>query len=145
MLSLSQLIAQEDNSLLTVYGEVGGIVLPCLGCESGGSDLIFSAQFSGERNKGRNATATRFSMGAIIRDDQWHPKVSLSGVLLTGKGNSHFEVDYGVMFSGAVDPKLLPIINLGYRFQDLSESGMVFRAGLGLEYLGPYISVGRSF
>lgn len=137
--------AQKDSVTLAVYGELGGMSFPCLGCDSGGSDGFLSIQATLERNRNSNATATRFILGAMNNSGDWYPKIVITGVYLSGKGKSHFELDYGLMWSKGVDPPLLPIVNIGYRFQDLQEPGTIFRIGLGLEYVGPYIGYGITF
>ena len=72
------LTAQDIPVGYTFYGSVGGISLPCLGCDSGGSDAILSIQGSFERNRKRNATASRLTLGAMLRDDVWSPKIAFS-------------------------------------------------------------------
>lgn len=139
-------LAQTEEVGFSVYGETGGLAFPCLGCEGGGADVIFSLQAAGEVNRKRNATATRFALGIMRRDEEWYLKTAITGVWLSGKGKkSHFEIDYGAMLTAATDPAFLPILNLGYRFQDLNNPGPVFRMGLGLEFIGPYLSYGFSF
>ncbi|MEX0987981.1 MAG: hypothetical protein WD052_10935 [Bacteroidales bacterium] len=58
----------------------------------------------------------------------------------------HIEFDYGVNL--LVDPGSrffpLPTLSLGYRYQDLSKNGFLFRGGLNLG-ISPYISVGYAF
>ena len=70
-----------------------------------------------------------------------------NGQSLWGKQKNHFELDYGAavlwdIYDSEVYP--LPILNLGYRYQDFSKSGFVFRVGVGTEF-GGYLSFGGSF
>ena len=73
----------------------------------------------------------------------------LSLNLLIGSGNNYFETDLGMRFTSFskqsnkdISP-LLPIINLGYRYQRLNGKGLIFRSFIGLSGIG--IGVGKAF
>ena len=68
--------------------------------------------------------------------------------MITGKKNKHFEFNAG-SFLGVYEkrsnkniPFLLPILNIGYRYQK-PEGGFIFRANAGIVALG--ISIGYAF
>ena len=56
----------------------------------------------------------------------------------------HMELDYGFNFIWNGGPLPLPTLAIGYRYQDLRTSGLVFRAGLNFGII-PYIGIGYAF
>ena len=128
-----------------IYLNVGGIILPCLGCEGGEPDGIGNLQGTFESSRGNPSSSARYTVGLQTRNGDPHLQVSWTGVLLTGKKKNHFEFDYGIMYSRAIDPSVLPIVNLGYRYQDFENTGFILRLGMGLEQIGFYLSMGKVF
>lgn len=68
--------------------------------------------------------------------------------LLSGdkKPNEILELNGGLLTyfrNGTV--RALPLVNVGYRYQNLEKPGLILRYGIGTEILGFYISLGYSF
>lgn len=58
----------------------------------------------------------------------------------------HLELNYGVNLLTDLRSSLepLPKLSLGYRYQDLSRKGFIFRVGMNL-FVIPYLSIGYAF
>ncbi|MCS5623663.1 MAG: hypothetical protein NZ735_06880 [Candidatus Marinimicrobia bacterium] len=62
--------------------------------------------------------------------------------MLTGAGKHHFETSAGIFISPALNSSVLPLLDLGYRFQN-PEGGFVFRGKVGT--LGVGVGIGYAF
>ncbi|NOY37504.1 MAG: hypothetical protein GXO83_08000 [Chlorobi bacterium] len=68
---------------------------------------------------------------------------------LIGKGDHHFEIDFGLrytLFNKNSDKGItpfFPVFNLGYRYQRRDGKGLVFRSFIGLSGAG--IGIGKAF
>ena len=89
---------------------------------------------------------TAFRAGFSIYDLGYSFPVSIVTVF-NRKSPHHIELNYGLNLIVKEQTTFLPwpILNSGYRYQKLTGKGIVFRAGIGLEYIGPYVGLGYSF
>jgi hypothetical protein len=62
--------------------------------------------------------------------------------MLTGKGKNHFEANGGIFYVYSDDLSVLPLIDVGYRFQK-PQGGFIFKAKAG--FLGIGIGLGYAF
>ena len=74
--------------------------------------------------------------------------IPVSGVTIVYlKTPHHIEFNYGLNVIVKEQTTILPwpVLNAGYRYQKFNQNSFIFRVGLGLEYIGPYVGVGYAF
>lgn len=91
----------------------------------------------------REGSITGISLGFGIWDEGYELPLHL--VTLWNKHSVHHaELDYGINLLVYPEGRVLPLptLTMGYRYQDLSKRGFMFRAGIGIM---PYLGIGYAF